>query len=369
MDFALASGQSGRTSRAWHLELIDLIFSAFIVGPLTIVYWRGTFNFITQNVMNAETDMTTSEKYYRAGTLFLVGLVVRIVLDLVKHYIVLNLQHLHISIRLVIKCLVLYSESLFGVCMWVGMFNIMYTGPKTYWYSLVSTLIISSFLLMNLRAFHCSGGTPLHLLRDTDNEVFNAKSYFNTKLDEGFGWVMADTVFSYLVIHGLLICSWWAIWELENNYILARMEITVKDIQAWDSIAISAILVMAVLPAHRYIERNISAENTLRVQSNIVAVMGFLSAVNYWRGFWSLLDFFFLPSLPDLENQIISHVLGFFLLFLIGASRSLTTRSYKDPEQPHFHSCSYWHNFIIQRSQEPQRPDDAERRPLLATMP
>ena len=40
-----------------------------------------------------------------------------------------------------------------------------------------------------------------------------------------------------------------------------------------------------------------------KLKYNFAAFLALLSAVNYWRGVWSLLDFYFLPNIPPQVND------------------------------------------------------------------
>merc|ERR1719445_837426 len=79
-----------------------------------------------------------------------------------------------------------------------------------------------------------------------------------------------------------------------------------------------------------------------RATENFVAFLSLVAAVNYWRGLWSLMDFYFFPTLGLWENLLLSHSIGFLSSILIGTTLSLTQTSKKDSINPEFFSCQYF---------------------------
>merc|ERR1711982_93832 len=62
--------------------------------------------------------------------------------------------------------------------------------------------------------------------------------------------------------------------------------------------------------------------------TNFTAFLTFLGSLNFWRGIWSLMDFYFFPSLSLQNNLLMSHVVGFLGTYLAGVS--LTLASHRD---------------------------------------
>lgn len=224
---------------------LDLIFSLLCVGPLTILYWRGTFN--TATVWAVGGHPTQTERWWRPALLYCTGLIVKVCLDLAKHWFGPTLSHSHPGLQKTVSLVITYLDSLFGVILWVGGFRLLYVFPGLHWTFLTGVLLVSTSLLFILRAFHCTSGTPLKLITDEPVFVFSPTSYWGTSPERN-GWlkVIGDVIFSYLVIHSLVVCCWWSMWELENNYILFHCEITIKDVQAWDSVVFSLIFTLSV---------------------------------------------------------------------------------------------------------------------------
>jgi len=323
---------------------LELMFSLLCLGPLTVLFWRGTFNTVSDLAFGELP--TINDRWLPALTLYITGMSMKIILDLLK----LSLRNVLINkdsyIQSFASLILVYLDAFFGVVMWVGGFNLLYVFPSVEWYSLTSVLFIACIFLMVIRAFHCTGSVPLALSTDEFDNVFNPSSYFDIKFDTtSFSYkLILDTVFTYSVVHTVVICCWWSMWELENRYILFPCEITVKDIEAWDSVVISYFLVFVVVAVNRSIiemEESDAPFNKISA-ANFVAFLSFLASLNFWRGIWSLMDFYFFPSMNLWNNLLLSHIIGFLGSYLAGSSLSLTQSSKKDSKTPSFHSCSYF---------------------------
>jgi len=280
--------------------------------------------------------------------LYFCGMFLKTTLDLVKHSVRDVLRNEGAKLKIFATIIILYLDANFSVILWVEGFNFLYEFPSLLsWFSLTGILVAASTILMLLKAFHCTGGVPLSIKTDKFADVFSPTNYFGTEFDgENISYkLILDTIFTYSVVHTLVICSWWCLWELENRYILYPCEITVKDIQAWDSVIIAFCLVFVVVamsdPSNGE-ARNGDKRSNERAMANFLAFLSLVAALNYWRGIWSLLDFYFFPSLGHWENLILSHIIGFLGSFVIGTTLSLTQSSLKDSDKPEFISCRYF---------------------------
>jgi len=326
------------TSQTLAQKYLDLAFSLLVAGPLTVLFWRGTFNSVFYIVF--QDCETVFARWSPALLLYLAGLAVKIILDVVRHTLGPTISSSCPLLSAFAKLLIVYIDSVFGVILWVGGFNILYALLGLYWWSLCGTLLVSSTLLILLKAFHCTGGAPLLLA--TDDKIVEPRNYFGTSMENhGVLKVIGDTIFTYVVVHTLVICTWWAMWELENRYIFYPCEITVKDIMAWDSVILSYMLIVLIVSINKSV-RDMKDETWKTTTRNTVAFLAFLSALNFWRGLWSLQDFYFFPGLSLPQNLALSHILGFLAMYLASASLNLTMGSEKDSCTPQFHSTAYW---------------------------
>lgn len=326
---------------------MDLAFSMLCVSPLTVLFWRGTFNIVTDLAI---TDVPFSDRWLPALLLYLIGACMKIMVDLTKHALRDALLNKDSWLQNLVSFILLYLDSSFGVVMWVGGFNLLAWSLGTTWYTLTCIFFIATGLLIAIKAFHCSGGIPLAIGLDTFENTFNPPSYFHTKHgNSSYLNIILDTFFTYNMVHTLVICCWWSMWELENRFILFPCEITVKDIQAWDSVIISYFLVFVVVAINDSVVNMEEKEGNLSkaAATNFTAFLTFLGSLNFWRGIWSLMDFYFFPSLSLHNNLLMSHVVGFLGTYLAGVSLTLTQRSERDSSTPQFQKFEYWSKYGV----------------------
>ena len=289
------------------------------------------------------------ERWLPSLLLSIIGVLMKIIIDLVKHFLRPKIEDRGVVIQTVTKVILIYNDALFGVVFWVGGFNILYTGfPPMLWHQLLAVLLLSAASLFLMGAFQCTAGVPTTIITDTNNNVFSPESYFRASVagEEGVTWTkVLDTVFTYTVIHSLVICSWWSVWELENNYILQPCEIIIKDFKAWDSIVIAFMLAPVIFSIDTSV-RDYSRDNAdscwRPLVVGAVSVAAFLASLNFWRGVWSLMDFYFFPSMNVEENLLLSHGIGFVWSVVAGTGLTLTQSSRRDPEPPEYNQCRYW---------------------------
>jgi len=335
-------------SRTRIQTLMDLAFSLLFVGPMTVLFWRGTFNSLTELAFSGL--ISTADKWKPALGLYLFGLIMKIAVDLTKHSLKEFLVSKGSGVQSLTTYVLLYLDAFFGVVLWVGGFNMLYAFPGLDWLSLLTVLFASTTFLIGIKAFHCTAGVPLSILTDEFETIYTPNSYFQTNPEEsGSMKAVLDIVFTYSVVHTAVIGCWWSMWELENRYILFPCEITVKDIQAWDSVIIAYFLIFVVISVNKSLKemKDDDGKFIKIAAGNCVAFLCFLATVNFWRGIWSLMDFYFFPSIDLWQNLLLSNVVGFLGTFLSGSSLSLTQSSKKDSTQPEFYSCSYFRKFGI----------------------
>ena len=99
------------------------------------------------------------ERWGPALTLYIVGLTIKILVDLAKHWLK---GRVGTGVEPLIKTVLIYLDSLFSVVMWVGGFYSLYwLFPAERWYQLLAVLLLSSVTLVTFRAFYSTAGTPL----------------------------------------------------------------------------------------------------------------------------------------------------------------------------------------------------------------
>merc|ERR1719357_1745794 len=124
----------------------------------------------------------------------------------------------------------------------------------------------------------------MSIATDTFGSIFDPCNYFGTKFETDNSYkLIFDTLFTYGIVHTLVICCWWGLWELENRYILFPCEITIKDIQAWDSVIIAYFLVFVVISVNKSLKemKDDDGKFIKIAAGNCVAFLCFLATVNF----------------------------------------------------------------------------------------
>jgi len=330
------------------LVIVDILFSLFFVGPFTVLYWRGTFVGL-YNLFLA--DVKLSNTWIPALFLYGVGLSMKILIDLTKEFLRDSITVRGWWIQTIVKLVIIYLDALFGVWLWLGCFNILYfLFPGMLWYQLFSVLLMSSLLMISLQAFKCTAGTPLTIITDTINNVFSPSRYFRDTDDApGVLKIILDTLYTHAVVHTLVIWCWWSMWELENKYILLPCEIVIKDSKAWDSVLIAFVLSIIVFSINKMVKNHIRNKSSCSfVISILVSFAAFLASLNFWRGLWSVYDFYFFPNISQDINYLISHVVGFIWSVIAGTGLTLTMSAGKDSSTPEYNHCQYWSKDILE---------------------
>ena len=270
----------------------------------------------------------------------------KIIVDLIKNILKTKVEDRNIVIQTISKIVIIYNDALFGVVFWVGGFNILYViFPTMLWYQLLSVFLLSSISLFSINAFKCTTGTPICIIRDSITNVFTPNSYFSESLPRTSRNVILDTIFSYLIVHSLVICCWWSVWEMENNFILQPCDIIIKDFKAYDSVLIAFILATMIFGVNDVIKIYCAEEEgsySGQCVMHLVSFAAFLTSLNFWRGIWSLMDFYFFPDMIVEENLLLSHLVGFLWSVIAGTGMTLTQSSAHDPKELEFNHCQYW---------------------------
>jgi len=315
----------------------------------------------------------SSERWQTALLLYTVGISMKICIDLLKHILRERISSRGAVLQNIVKTIIIYNDALFSVVAWVGGFNILYAQfPDMIWHQMLSVFILSASSLIVLKAFKCTAGTPVAIFTDSLQSVFSPNSYFSDKKETSDNYSMIlDTMFTYFVVHTLVICSWWSIWELENHYILLQCEMVIKDIKAWDSVIIAfilSILVFAVNGAVKRFYKNNGPCFKVSIVVNCMSLAAFLASLNFWRGVWSLQDFYFFPNMNNMENLLLSHVVGFVWTILAGTGMMLTQSSAKDAQTPEYNMCQYWSHVQEDDKEEDEESQPTEISPLVRNL-
>ena len=174
-DAGLAHGEVLRQKMSFHsvvLEWLDASFSAFVVAPLVVSYWRGTWNLTDKYLI-------PSDKVQSKVVSLIIGIIGHLVFTIGQGWLRNNFSpdRQRLTFYIVSR---LYS-SIFGiVCVncWRGGWQLIdhYTAQNMT--TILSITIFAIVCLMMLKAIRNVTATPFVVVTDTANEYFDVPTMY-----------------------------------------------------------------------------------------------------------------------------------------------------------------------------------------------
>ena len=167
--------------------------------------------------------------------------------------------------------------------------------------------------------------SPLALSNDNFQQLEASSTFLQTCPDSGF-WFLFDVLFTNIVIRQLVVFCWWSLWSLENSFLSYQNMDEQSAVISYDSLLVGffgSVLSTVLDKITRRVTLDSSAAR--KASSTVVTLIAFFSCVNVWRGLWSFLNVFFLPSLTSDANYMVGHLVG--LLSLTGLFLTSTIAS------------------------------------------
>eukprot|EP00091_Calanus_sinicus_P017290 TRINITY_DN37323_c0_g1_i1.p2 TRINITY_DN37323_c0_g1~~TRINITY_DN37323_c0_g1_i1.p2 ORF type:complete len:148 (-),score=57.66 TRINITY_DN37323_c0_g1_i1:222-632(-) len=91
--------------------------------------------------------------------------------------------------------------------------------------------------------------------------------------------------------------------------------------------------------------------------ATLITVLAFFSSVNVWRGVWSMLDHYFLPTLGKDENYVIGHMAAIVALTAVMVANTISNDSIVlDSETENTVNIGYWRQSSREQEQEEMVP-------------
>ena len=95
----------------------------------------------------------------------------------------------------------------------------------------------------------------------------------------------------------------------------------------------------------------------VRPAATLITVLAFFSSVNVWRGVWSMLDHYFLPTIAQDENYIIGHIVAIVALTAIMVANTISNDNIVlDSETENAVNIEYWRQQNRKEEQEEMIP-------------
>ncbi|KXJ84029.1 uncharacterized protein LOC109432868 isoform X2 [Aedes albopictus] len=325
----IEDGLSNPKPGNWHgllLELLDNLYASFVIGPLVVGYWRGTWNLAGEYIYPQ--DLPTS---------LIVSLSVGVIGHLIFNIFQATLRrHLNADKHRLLFFFGsrLYTEIYGTICVntWRGgweMINLYGTHDVLY---VVLITLGCALLLAMLKGLRNVTASPFVVVNDSRREYFDIPTYFKLTGSKEPGLYVLDCMFSVLVIGSLVVFVWRGLW------VLLDLQLFPEDhaLSAWASVLIGygvTAVTFSLQPLMRWACDRLTGLWRVIV-ADLFLFFSFIGTINVWRGVWHLLDHYFLPDNVLLSNWI-THGVSLLLLILLNCSNSVLVRGvYIDAEEP-----------------------------------
>jgi len=339
------------TTKEFLLSLADLLWTCVVVAPLVVLYWRGSWDLLDDLVYPFTSDVGvtlpfTAIKKQKSGLVcYLVGLLIRVSLDLSKFHIGEFLGTKHKLIRFCCGWIFNAIYALAGVSFWRGVWFLMKLDIGVGTVQLLVVHCGSLLVLVFTNVPKSLISPPLSISLDNHQTTFQIGTFFRKTPDSGI-WFVIDVIFTNLIVRQLIVFCWWSLWSLENKFLLTNY-IGMQDYDvSYDSLLIGYAGTMLTCGLDRLVlSFSITQTQTfmLKFVRTLVTVLAFFSSVNVWRGVWSMLDHYFLPGVEQDVNYMIGHVIGLVALTVIMAANTISNDNIVlDSETTNTVNIDYW---------------------------
>ncbi|XP_028030331.1 uncharacterized protein LOC114243147 isoform X1 [Bombyx mandarina] len=317
----------------------DIVFSTFVVAPLVVSVWRGTWQI-----------MDIYENYFPFVESYFMGIIVHISFAFLRATFLARSAGAWsgenggvlrwIRERLLSK-LYTYIFVLSNLTMWRGGWGVLDMFMSTvipdpddpHRAVLIAVLtFIFYFSAVLLRSSRNMLASPFLLYTDGKEATYLFTTRFKTINSKDMALYVLDCVFSVSVVGSLVVFVWRGSWALLDIFILP--DNLVKSL--WISLALGYALVIMTfslqVPMCWAAARLRGAPRLLL--ADVYHLVSFFATVNVWRGVWGLLNVYFFPDWPKFSNWC-THIVSFCLLVLLNCSNSILVRGvYIDAEEP-----------------------------------
>lgn len=308
------------------ITILDLLFSAVVVCPCVVSYWRSVWTlmdiYVTPHNQLLSAVISTSVGF--CGHLFF--LLFQKVLE----------NNFHPDKNRIVFYLVsrLYTICFAFTCVngWRGPWDILSVHTQTDFKSLMVTTAVGLVALISMRALRNVSSPPCVVVTDSVKGYFEVLTMFRVTVKERTSLFILDCLFSVLVVGTLVVFVWRGLWILVDMFLFPDD----PELSAHGSL-ILGYSIIAVLFLLQPFVRSVCSKLTGAARllfADLFIIFSLIGTVNVWRGIWMTLDIYFLPDNRALSCWI-TLIISLVLLILLGCSNSLLVRGvYIDAEEP-----------------------------------
>eukprot|EP00092_Neocalanus_flemingeri_P028997 GFUD01031480.1.p1 GENE.GFUD01031480.1~~GFUD01031480.1.p1 ORF type:complete len:372 (-),score=93.34 GFUD01031480.1:415-1530(-) len=355
-------------TKDWLLSLADFLWSSVVVAPLVVLYWRGSWDLLDDlvypppeegSIKLEDAPHPAIQRQLSGLVCYMVGLLVRICLDLSKYHIGEFLKTKSKYIRLSCSWIFNAVYALAGVSFWRGVWFLMKLDIGVGTVQLLVVLCGSLAVLIFTKVPKSLISSPLAISLDKHEVTFQNGTFFR-KTPEAGCWFLIDVIFTNLVIRQLIVFCWWSLWSLENK-ILFKNYMGMQDFNvSTDSLFMGYAGAILTVGLDQLVRKVTTTKlYIMKPAATLVTILAFFSSVNVWRGVWSMLDHYFLHGIDPDENYVIGHVAGIVALTGIMVANTISNDSIVlDSETENAVNIGYWR-------QKPRKEEHEEMVPII----
>lgn len=326
-----------RKKKKMILSTLDILISLFVVTPLVVACWRGTWQ-----LMDIYAD------YFPPWESFLIGTTIHIVIAMSQDsfHEILNRKYstwiLNIWAFFLMKLYTILFNAVTNMS-WRGSwiiideyFGIILTetgktevGEVKGAVAFFTVCFLIMFFMKSLRNLN---SPPFELCLDYGDDMFLFPNMFRVKVSDKILLYILDVIYSVGIVNSLVIIVWRGIWLLVDVFLFPDDQV----LSAWASVFLGYVMVAIVFllqPIMKKICDNLSGIPKLLVADAYI-MFTVICVIIVWRGIWNLLNIYFLPDYPELSCWL-THWIPLLILIFMGCSNSVLVRGVcADCEEP-----------------------------------
>nr|XP_026484317.1 uncharacterized protein LOC113392221 isoform X2 [Vanessa tameamea] len=306
------------------LEIVDILFTILVAGPLVIIYWKATWVLVDIYIY-PEDSLLSAACSAAFGIMFGLTLcalqaplnkILTPDLGKIKYFFFSRLYTIFAGVVNVTACRGVWNLHEIFIQDTVGV--------------LIST-IVATLCIGLMRSLRNLDSAPLSLTVDSDEDYFESPTFYRTSSRETALYIL-DCVFSVTVVGSLVVFVWRGSWALLDIFLYPDDQVK----SFWTSLVVGYAIVVVTFATQvpmRWAVGKLQGAPRLLV-ADLYHLVSFLATVNVWRAVWGLMDVYFFPDTPKLSNWC-SHIISLSLLILLNCSNSILVRGvYIDAEEP-----------------------------------
>ncbi|XP_059081260.1 uncharacterized protein LOC131879073 [Tigriopus californicus] len=292
-------GQKALLKRKWSFVIrivLDLILCQAILGPLVILFWRGTWDY-TILVLDKvyQDDCITPNLICLMG-----GFTMSFILQYFQHHIKYLAGHSKcIRFKLVARLysvLIGISDIMYWKGIWDGIDCLSGTSPLV----AVGTMVAGTLILTLFKTLKSTISAPLGIVLDTSSNCCQTATYFNNGESESLLLNIGDITLT-LILEGFVVLFWHGIWTLIDSG--SKYYAVGYTFSAWMSLLfgfIGAVLLcfvqFPIMNVHLSEGQGCAIKSTKWFLNFSFAFTGGVVTINSFRGVWYLADIYYLPD-------------------------------------------------------------------------